>query len=168
MKETLELINSLIDEGIILKYAIGGGIACLYYIEPTSTFDLDIFVILAVEENILNPLKPFYEWAEKKRFKFKDEHIILNTIPVQFLPVYNDLVKEGVENSRKVKIQDTDTFILSPEYLIAIMLQTNRAKDKIRSLQLYEETPLDKILLDNILKKYNLTDRLNNIINLNK
>ena len=48
------------------------------------------------------------------------------------------------------------------------MLQTNRAKDKIRSLQLYEEIPLDKILLDSILKKYDLTDRLNNIINMNK
>jgi hypothetical protein len=35
--------------GFIKAYAIGGGIAATYYIEPVLTYDLDIFFIPAKE-----------------------------------------------------------------------------------------------------------------------
>jgi len=31
-------------EGVIEKFAIGGGIAAIYYLEPYSTEDVDVFV----------------------------------------------------------------------------------------------------------------------------
>jgi hypothetical protein len=43
-----------------------------------------------------------------------------------------------------------------PEYLIALMLQTYRAKDKERLIKFLEETEIDYSLLDSILLKYNL------------
>lgn len=33
-------------DNYIKDYAIGGGIAAIYYIEPILTYDLDIFIIL--------------------------------------------------------------------------------------------------------------------------
>ena len=160
MEKTLKFINELIKEGIILKYAIGGGIASLYYLEPTVTYDLDVMVILSSDNDTLMPLKEIYEWARKNGFPEKEEHIFIDSIPVQFLPVYNDLVREAVENSRRVTFYNTETFIISPEYLIAIMLQTGRGKDKGRALQFYEEVQIDKNLLNEILEKYSLKSKL--------
>jgi len=51
-------------------------------------------------------------------------------VPVQFIPVYNDLVKNAVFNSRKVNYGRLKTNVVGLEYLIAIMLQTYRAKDR--------------------------------------
>lgn len=69
-------------------------------------------------------------WAEKKSYKPYKEHIVIEEIPVQFIPVYNELVKEAVENSADEKYGKTKTRILKAEYLIAIMLQTFRSKDR--------------------------------------
>jgi hypothetical protein len=46
--------------------------------------------------------------------------------------------------------------INKPEYLIALMLQTYRAKDRERLIKFLEETGIDYSLLDSILLKYNL------------
>ena len=57
---------------------------------------------------------------------------------------------------RYKKYEDTPIFVLRPEYLIAIMLQTNRAKDRDRILKLFDETEIDMESLKNILDKYDL------------
>ena len=44
------------------------------------------------------------------------------------------------------------------EYLVAIMLQTYRPKDKDRLLKFLQETSLDFPLLNSILRKHNLVD----------
>ena len=40
MKKTPKVINELKERGLIDDYAIGGGIAALFYIEPFLTYDL--------------------------------------------------------------------------------------------------------------------------------
>ncbi len=45
MKETIKIINELKKKGLIENYAIGGGIAAIFYIEPILTYDLDVFII---------------------------------------------------------------------------------------------------------------------------
>lgn len=164
MEEALKQINSLIEEGIILKYAIGGGIASLYYLDSTVTYDLDVMILLQVESNPLQPLKEIYEWARRKGYPEKEEHIHIEGIPVQFLIAYNDLVKEAVENAKKIKIENTETYILSPEYLVAIMLQTGRGKDKARVYQLFDEANIDKNILLPILEKYELKTKLESLL----
>jgi hypothetical protein len=44
MKKTLQILNSLAESGIINEYAIAGGMAQFYYIEPSVTYDLDLIV----------------------------------------------------------------------------------------------------------------------------
>lgn len=53
--------------------------------------------------------------------------------PVQFLPVFNELLSKAMANVREVKYEGVPTRIFSPEYLIAIMLQLGRAKDYARA-----------------------------------
>jgi hypothetical protein len=45
MEKALRVINEMTGRGVIKAYAIGGGIAATYYIEPVLTFDLGIFFI---------------------------------------------------------------------------------------------------------------------------
>ncbi|MGB8887912.1 MAG: hypothetical protein WCC87_14375 [Candidatus Korobacteraceae bacterium] len=46
MKTTLEMINEMQAKGIIGKYAIGGAVGATFYLEPSATLDVDIFVVL--------------------------------------------------------------------------------------------------------------------------
>jgi hypothetical protein len=39
MHQTLKVINDMQQGGLFKAYAIGGGIAALYYIEPILTYD---------------------------------------------------------------------------------------------------------------------------------
>lgn len=163
MEKTLKKINSLIQEGIIADFAIGGGIACFYYIEPSVTYDLDVMIILTGKENTFTPLENIYNWARQNEYPEKEEHIIIESIPVQFLPVYNNLVHEAVFNSKRVTLFNTETKIIGPEYLIAIMLDTNRAKDRQRVIQMFEEAEIDLNLLNKILSDYNLNSRFESL-----
>jgi hypothetical protein len=159
MKKTLEKINELVESRIIDKYAIGGGMGQFYYIEPSVTYDLDIIINSTIEENNFIPLQPIYEWAKKNNYELLEEHIIIEGIPVQFLPVYNDLVEEALDNSREIILYDVKTFILSQEYLMAIMLQTGRAKDKERLLKFFEEADFSKEKFNEILNKFDLIEK---------
>lgn len=158
MKKTLEQLNKLVELGVIEKYAIGGGIAHFYYIEPSVTYDLDVMIRIKSVSDNLAPLKEVYEWAGKNNFEIKDEHIIIENIPVQFLPEYNPMIQEAVEKAAEVLIFDTKTFIIKPEYLMAIMLQTNRSKDRERLLLFLEQTNFDSSTFKEILVKFNLSE----------
>jgi len=46
LKATLEMINGMQTEGVIGKYAIAGAVGATFYLEPSATADIDIFVML--------------------------------------------------------------------------------------------------------------------------
>jgi len=158
MKKTLQKINSLVEVGIIEKYAIAGGIAQFYYIEPSITYDLDLIVRLSGEESVLNPLSEIYEWAKKNNYELLGEHIIIEGVPVQFLLAYNELVKEALDNSNEITLFDEVTYILKPEYLMTIMLQTGRSTDKERLAKFLKEAEYDEKNFVTILNRFNLLD----------
>jgi hypothetical protein len=157
LKKTLQVINSLIDLGLIRNYAIGGAMGQFYYIEAGSTFDLDIMVHL----NSLIPLQEIYQWAKVNNYPDVKEHIIIEGIPVQFLPAFNDLISDAIENSNKVTMFGVESFVMKPEYLMAIMLKTDRSIDRTRLVKFFEECDFDKNLLELILKKFSLLKEYN-------
>ena len=159
MDKALRIINELKKEGVIKDFAIGGGIAVLYYTEPLLTYYLDIYFV-PIKEG-LDVLAPIYSFLKKRGYKTSKEHILVKRVPVQFIPVYNDLVKDAVFNSRKVNYGRLKTNVVGLEYLIAIMLQTYRAKDRERLVTILEDTEFDSKRLRSILKKYGLYDKFN-------
>ncbi len=163
MRETLLLLNQMKSEGILTEYAIGGAVASIFYIEPATTYDLDVFVILPEEsESTLLIMKPLYEWLERKDCKFLGEHILIEGIPVQFIPAYNELVNEAVENASVLNYDNVPVRVIAPEYLVAIMLQVNRNKDRERALRFFEEYQSNETKLQRILKDHNLLNSYNN------
>lgn len=141
MDKALKVVNELQKSRLFQCYAIGGGVAATYYIEPVLTFDLDIFFIPVREE--LDLLSPIYDELKKRGYRAEKELVIIEGIPVQFIPVYNDLIKEAVETAVESTYKRVMTRILRPEYLLAIALQTNRPKDRERVFQLLGQAKVD-------------------------
>ena len=157
MEKTLKIIKELTEAKVFKDFSICGGIAALYYIEPLLTYDLDILFI--PREDSIDVLTPIYNYLKEKGFKAKKEHILIEGVPVQFIPVYNELVKEAVQYSVEAKYGRIKTRILGLEYLIAVMFQTYRPKDRERLVKVFEEAQIDLTLLKKILKKYGLYDK---------
>jgi len=157
MEAALRVVNEIVRRGIIKAYAIGGGIAATYYIEPVLTYDLDVFFI-PVKEG-LDELAPIYEYAEEHGFKTHAEAILIEGFPVQFIPAYNDLVREAVEKAVTLIYRDVEAKVISAEYLAAIALQTGRAKDRERLSRLLEEAVIDRSVLNGILDSFGLTEK---------
>lgn len=157
MEKTLQVIEAMARQGIIKAYAIGGGIAATYYIEPVLTYDLDIFFIPAKEG--LDVLEPIYDFAKERGFSTQAESILIEGFPVQFIPAYNNLVREAVEKSATLKYREVEAKVVTAEYLAAIALQTGRAKDRERVIRLLDEAVIDRAVLGSILESFDLVDR---------
>lgn len=162
MKKTLQILNEMVELEIINEYAIAGGMAHFYYIEPSVTYDLDLIVNLPAEQNPLAPLSIIYKWAEENNYQTENEHIIIGGIPVQFLLVYNKLIAEALLNKVKIKLFDENTFILGAEYLMAIMLQTGRATDNERLIRFFNEAGYDENKFNDIINRFGLIDKFKN------
>lgn len=159
MEKTLQIINQLRDEGIFKDYAVAGAVASIFYIEPITTYDLDILIVVSEDNTSLVSLEPIYDWFRQNGYQFDKEHILIEGIPVQFIPVFTDLVRDALNNSLEKKYADTLIKVVSPEYLIAIMLNTFRQKDRERILRFVEEFDINYEFLNEILKKFDLVDK---------
>lgn len=51
-------------------------------------------------------------------------------MPVQFIPAYNYLIEDAIKGANEVNCEDVKTKVVGLEHLLAIMLQTNRPKDR--------------------------------------
>lgn len=159
MERALEVINNLEAEGIIGRYAIGGAMAAVFYTEPVATFDLDIFVAFTPTDSGLISLSPLYEALARRGYRESGECVEIEGVPVQFLPAYNDLVKEALARAVEIHYGDIPARVLRAEHLIAIALQTGRPKDRVRVAMLRAQAQLDMAVLDDILKRHGLTEK---------
>jgi len=159
MEKALGVLNELVRRGIIGRYAIGGAMGALFYTEPFSTFDLDIFVFIRPGDAGLISLSPLYSALSDMGYEPEGECVDIEGIPVQFLVAYNDLAVEALDESVAIKYGDTDTYVLKAEYLVAIALQTGRPKDRERVRLLRDEAPLDQQRLSTILDRFGLRKR---------
>lgn len=156
MEETLAVINKLEQEGLIGRYAIGGAVAATRYIEPIQTYDLDIFVMFPLSPSGLTSISPIYAYLTQRGYTPNGESIVIEGWPVQFLPVYNQLTEEALEQAIEVRFGKTPTRVLSAEHLAAIMLETGRPKDHARLIQFFEFEVLNRAILENIVERHGL------------
>lgn len=159
MKRTLEILNELEREGAFSRYAIGGAMAATFYTEPVLTFDLDVFVVLSRGTGQLISLAPVYEALRARGYGEEKETVMIEGVPVQFLPAYNALVEEALDQAREIDYERVPARVLRAEHLIAISLQSGRAKDRARVAMLREQASLDLNLLADILKRHQLEEK---------
>jgi hypothetical protein len=159
MKKSLQVLNELEKAGELSRYAIGGAMGALFYIEPTVTYDLDIFVVLPEAPSGLVTLTPLYEALRRRGFEAVGEFVEIESVPVQFLPVYSPLLEEALADARDVFYEDIPTRVLRAEHLVAICLQTGREKDRNRVRLFFEQAELDTEFLASMLIRYQLEEK---------
>jgi hypothetical protein len=162
MKQVFNEMNEMKKKGLIVDYAVGGGMGMVYYLEPILTIDIDIMFI-PIDEKKFDIISPIIKHLKSKGYEMSEDHFIIERLPVQLLPTYNDLVREAVENANEITFKNIPAKVIKPEYLIAIATQTFRDKDKERIRKFASESILNKKLLLSILKKYNLVDKYKGI-----
>jgi hypothetical protein len=160
MKATLEAINQMQADGVIGKYAIGGAVGALLYLEPASTLDIDIFVVLPTPAGSpFLSLAPLYEYLQARGAAVESEHVKVGGWPVQFLPPSNALEEEAIAESIATTVEGVPTWVMSAEHLVAVALGTGRLKDHYRISQFIEQGKLDRLKLRAILERHGLAAR---------
>ncbi len=161
MKKALQIINKLEKEGVIKSYALGGATALLFYTEPALTFDIDIFILLPDDQgskNLVN-LGPLYQSLQSRGYHTEKEQIMIEGVPIQFIPVYNSLVEEAVGQAVIKEYEGEKIKVLKIEHLLAMMIDTYRPKDRERLGTLLNEVSFDQKLLETILERHSLRQK---------
>jgi hypothetical protein len=160
IERLFQRLNELERTGLIGRYAIGGAFAFIYYAEPFETSDVDVFAHIPSEGALIS-LAPIYDHLRKFGYREEDEHIVIEGVPVQILPAAGALVEEAIERATEITIGKEPTRMFTAEHAVAVAMQTNRAKDKMKILHLLETapTPLNQQELKSILNRHGLLDR---------
>jgi len=160
MKDTLETINRMQSDGVITKYAVGGAVGATLYLEPSATLDIDVFVLFpGASTGGLVSLSPIYRYMQALGLRAQGEHIMVGNWPVQFLVPGSELEKEAVEDAVETEVDGVRTWIMTAEHLVAIALQTGRAKDHARILHFLEKKAVDIEALKTILTRHGLDSK---------
>lgn len=159
LSRTIAVLNDMERQGVISRYAIGGAVAAFLYIEPGTTYDLDIFLAWEAPPGQLISLGPIYAYLQGRGYEAHKEAIMVEGWPVQFLPPGTDLVREALDQCVTIDLQGESTRILSQEHLMAICLETGRPKDHARLLQFVEVGSPDMTRFEDIIKRSQLLSK---------
>jgi hypothetical protein len=156
--DALRAVNTLKDEQLIEAYAIAGAMALVFWTEPVPTYDLDVLVVLPPSDRPLVSLEPLYRWAAGRGYTVRDEHVIIEGVPTQFLPSPNALSDEAIASADVLDYEGIPVRVVRPEHLIALYLvpSARTRKRRERAAALLEWSGLNRALLDEILARHGL------------
>lgn len=137
MKEVAQLLNAMKDSGVIADYALFGAAAQMRYTEPVATLDADVLVRVSSTEP-LNPLAAIYQFCADKGYQPEGEAVRVGTWPVQFIPVFNPLTEEALEQAETADFDGVPFRVARADHLAVIALSVGRAKDWTRIVALLE------------------------------
>jgi hypothetical protein len=155
----LRALGELKRLALIEDYAIAGAMALVFWTEPIPTYDLDVLVFLPPQAGPIVSLAPLYAWAEDRGFPVEAEHVLVEGVPVQFLPAHNELADEAIETAATLEYETVTVRVVRPEYLIALYLEpgARTAKRRERAAALIESPGTDQTLLADLLRRFRLT-----------
>ena len=154
LADVLRAANDLVAAGLIEDYALGGALAAIYYVEPFTTYDADI-IFVATEKGLTAGIPALYSHLQERGWRVEREHLLIRGFPVHFLAAAG-LTEEAVRAARTIAYEGVPAKVFRPEHIIAIATSVGRHKDLARIEQLLEQTEIDRSLLDEILRRYNL------------
>jgi hypothetical protein len=163
LDKTFAAINQMIADGVIKSYALGGAVAAFFYIEPDTTFDVDIFCLVeGVDRSSLDVLRPIITYLEDNDLYLPQEDgFVIEGFRVQFLVIDEDnaLNSEAIREANTMPYMNIPVRVMTPEHLIAIMLRTSRTKDFGRIGRFIEAGAFDPMKLDAILSEHGLDSK---------
>ena len=154
LADLLRAANDLVSAGLIEGYALGGALAAIYYVEPFTTYDADIFFIPA-DKGLSAGIPAIHARLQSQGWWVERDHLTIKGFPVRFLAAHG-LTEEAVREAHSIEYAGVPAKVFRPEYIVVIATSVGRAKDLARIDQLLQQADLDKTLLENILKRNNL------------
>lgn len=159
MEKVIEILNRMKADGVLQNFAIGGGIAFIYYLEPYLTYDVDVFISpVIVGENKLVSFGRIYEYLEELGYKAEREYIRIEDWLVQFVPASEPVQEEAVEQAKRVAFAGQVTLMFSREHLAVELLRSGRPKDHARVVALIESDTMNMTLFRDIINRHDLSD----------
>jgi hypothetical protein len=154
----LALLNEMKSAGVVDEYAVAGAMALVFWTEPVPTYDLDVLVWLPSSPGPITTLGSIYEWLAGRGCQADAEHVLIEGLPVQFLPAHNSLADEAVRTAATLQYEGIEVRVVRPEYLVALYLEpgARTARRRERAALLAESPNLDAELLDDLLRRYQL------------
>ena len=146
-------------DGIIERYAIGGAVGATFYIEPSATQDVDVFVVFNQSASSFVSLAPIYAYFTGRGAAVQGEYLIIADWPVQFLPVTTPLVEHALAHPVQMSVDGQRVSVISQEHLAAIALETGRMKDKLRLTLFLASETFDRARFDALTERFLLTDK---------
>lgn len=157
--QTLRELNKLKQAAIVEDYAVAGAMALVFWTEPVPTYDLDVLVFLPEQETALVSLGGLYEWAAARGYPAVAEHVIIEGVPVQFLPAHDELADEAIETAAMLDYEGVPVRVVRPEYLVALYLEPSArtAKRRERAAALLEAPGTNRDLVERLIQRFGLT-----------
>jgi hypothetical protein len=154
LAEVLRSANDLVVAKLIEDWALGGALAAIYYLEPFTTYDADIFFIPA-DKGLMAVIPGIYQHLQAQGWQVEGEHLLVRGFPVQFLPA-SGLTEEAIREAEHFEFEGVSAKVFRAEYIVAIAAGVGRAKDKARIEQFQQQASLDQTKLDKILQRHKL------------
>jgi hypothetical protein len=158
LADVYRALNAMQAEGIVEKYAVGDGMAALFYAETTRTYDIDIFVLLK-QQGLLVDLSSIYNWARERGYPIEGEHIWIHGVAVQFFSAKDGLETEAIEHARILDYDGVAVPVMAPEYLAILYVLVGGAKRRNRAYDLLEAGTVSDKSLHEILARHDLTKK---------
>jgi hypothetical protein len=153
-------INQMEADGVIGRYAIGGAVGAVFWLEPAQTKDLDVFIVLPTSPvGSLLTLGPIYEYLLTRGFQARGQHILMEGWLVEFVPPGTPLVEEALAQAVMRDVNGISTRVFTPEHLAAICLQVGRPTDHGRISRFIELEALDAAKFEAILQRHDLVEK---------
>lgn len=161
MQVVCDILEQLLREGIVSRYAVGGATAAGFHGEPLATRDVDVFVFLDPPEgSMLVTLDPVFRRLDELGFnEFEEEGLLIHGFPVQFLSAAPGLEAEAVEQAMILEWEDHRLRVMRPEHLAVLALTVGRPKDRARLVYLVELPDFNIESFRQILTRYQMLDR---------
>ena len=158
MEKVIEVLNRMQADGVIEKFAIGGGIAAIRYLEPYLTDDIDVFLSpVIVGEGGLISFGRIYSYLEELGYYPEREYIRIEGWLVQFVFASKSVQEEAVAQADRVAFAGSYTSFFSVEHLAAELLRSGRLKDLTRVVALVESEQMDRSIFLDIIRRHGLS-----------
>ncbi|HUZ06061.1 MAG TPA: hypothetical protein VMV89_01090 [Candidatus Paceibacterota bacterium] len=154
LADVLRASNGLIAAKLIEDWALGGALAAIYYVEPFTTYDADIFFIPA-DKSLTAGIPAIYAHLQAEGWQVEREHLLVRGFPVQFLAA-SGVTEEAVREAERIEFEGVSAKVFRAEHIVAIAASVGRAKDKARIEQMLQQAGLDKTQLKKILQRHKL------------
>ncbi len=160
MEKVIEILNRMQADGVIERFAIGGGIAAIRYLEPYLTDDIDVFLSpVVVSEGGLISFGRIYSYLEELGYYPEREYVRIGDWLVQFVYAAESVQEEAVEQADRVAFAGIYTSFFSPEHLAAELLRSGRLKDLTRVAGLLESERMDMDKFRDIIRRHGLAEK---------